>query len=96
MNSMFENCTNLTSIDLSSFNTSYVTETNGMFKGNAKLTTIYSSDNFITTNITSSNSMFSDCTLLVGENGTRYNSSKTNKEYARIDKPTQPGYFTQK
>lgn len=96
MNSMFENCTNLTSIDLSSFNTSYVTETNGMFKGNSKLTTIYSSDNFITTNITSSNSMFSDCTLLVGENGTRYNSSKTNKEYARIDKPTQPGYFTQK
>jgi hypothetical protein len=33
---------------------------------------------------------------LVGGNGTLYNSSHSNKEYARIDKEETPGYFTLK
>ena len=40
--------------------------------------------------------MFSGCTALVGGNGTVYDYSHTDHEYARVDKPGQPGYLTQK
>ena len=40
--------------------------------------------------------MFTDCTQLKGGNTTAYNSSKTDKTYARVDKAGQPGYFTAK
>ena len=43
----------------------------------------------------SSTDMFANCTNLKGGNGTTYNSSKTDKTYARIDGGTSsPGYFT--
>ena len=38
--------------------------------------------------------MFGDCTRLKGGNGTAYNSSYTDKTYARIDASGTPGYFT--
>lgn len=47
------------------------------------------------TNVTRSGDMFSDCTALVGGNGTVYDANHTDLGYARIDKPGQPGYFTQ-
>ena len=40
--------------------------------------------------------MFRDCSALVGGNGTKYDESHTDKEYARIDTPSTPGYFTYK
>jgi hypothetical protein len=40
--------------------------------------------------------MFFGCTSLVGGNGTVYDANHIDVEYARIDKPGQPGYFTQK
>ena len=40
MAQMFLNCTELTNLDLSSFNTTYVTRTNGMFNGCKKLRTL--------------------------------------------------------
>ncbi len=40
--------------------------------------------------------MFGRCSKLIGGNGTTYNSSHKNKEYARIDKEETPGYFTSK
>lgn len=40
--------------------------------------------------------MFGRCSKLIGGNGTTYNSSHKNKEYARIDTEETPGYFTSK
>ena len=40
--------------------------------------------------------MFSGCTSLVGGNATKYDASHTDKEYARIDTASTPGYFTDK
>ena len=68
----------------------------GMFDGCENLKTIYVSNKFNTSNVIKSSHMFFGCTSLIGGNGTTYNSSKTDKEYARIDKPGELGYFTQK
>ena len=97
MTAMFNCCNNLTTIDLSSFNTSNVKFMVSMFFSCFKLKTIYvSSSVWITTQVTSSTDMFSGCTSLVGGSGTKYNSSYTNKTYARIDESLSPGYFTSK
>lgn len=82
-------------LDLSSFDTSKVTNSMGMFSSNENLKTIYASNKF-TNNISNSNGMFTDCTSLVGGNGTTYDSTKVNAEYARIDTESTPGYFTLK
>ena len=45
--------------------------------------------------VTTSNNMFLNDTNLVGGQGTIYNGSHVDKEYARIDGGTaSPGYFT--
>ena len=93
MYGMFSGCSNLTSIDLSEFNTMKVTDMALMFYNCSNIVTIYVSSNFNTSKVTSSDDMFSYCSSLMGEKGTKYNSSKTNKEYARID-GTNPGYFS--
>ena len=94
MNSMFENCSNLTLLNLSSFDTSALKQTGNMFKGCTNLSTIYVSDLWDVSGVTSSTYMFDGCTNLVGMNGTTYNSSHTNKEYARIDEGWTPGYLS--
>lgn len=86
----------LTSLDLSTFDTSNVTNMSEMFDFNQNLTTIYVSDTFVTDKVTDSSNMFSTCDVLVGGNGTKYNSSYLDKTYARIDKSGTPGYFTLK
>ena len=102
MTSMFYNVST-TTLDLSSFDTSNVTSMVYMFRSSDDLETIYVSDKFDTLNLATDGSlsgsteMFKGCTNLVGGSGTVYNSSKINKEYARIDNPPDsPGYFTRK
>jgi len=86
-----------TTLDVSNFNTSNVTNMLYMFYGSTNLKTIYGSSKFVTTAVTSSTGMFSRCTNLVGGAGTKYDSTKTDKTYARIDGGTSnPGYFTAK
>ena len=86
-----------TTIDVSNFNTSKVSNMSNMFQGSSNLKTIYGSSKFVTTAVTSSANMFSGCTKLVGGAGTKYDSTKTDKTYARIDGGTSnPGYFTSK
>ena len=95
MNAMFAFCSGLTSLDVSGFKTDNVTNMGSMFYGCSALTTIYASEeNWSTDKVTSSSYMFSGCPKLVGGNGTKYDASHTDKEYARIDKPGAPGYFT--
>lgn len=87
--------TALTSLDLTDFNTSGVTNTKSMFEGCTALKTIYATNSFTTVNLPNLNSlnMFNNCPNLVGGNGTHV--TNTYKTYARIDKPDQKGYFTQ-
>ena len=94
MGYMFAECSALQSLNLCSFDTAKVTDTDCMFSDCNALTTIYVSDRWSMNAVSSSAAMFSRCSKLVGGNGTVYNSSKTGKTYARIDKPGQPGYLT--
>ncbi len=96
LNGLFYGCTSLEEIDLSNFDTRSVTDMTNMFGYCTKLNKIYASELFVTDLVESSNNMFKGSTLIVGGNGTTYNSSFLNKTYARIDTTELPGYFTQK
>ena len=95
---MFANCTKLTSLDLSNFNTSQVTDMAYMFNGSSNLRTIYVDSGWSTAAVTNSESMFANCTSLVGGQGTTWSTyNPKDKTYARIDGGTSnPGYFTEK
>ena len=96
MEGMFES-SQATTLDLSNFDTSKVTSMGSMFHNSTNLKTIYVSNKFNTDKVTYSTNMFSGCTNLVGGAGTKYDSTKTDKTYARIDGGTSnPGYFTAK
>ncbi len=96
MRSVFEGCTGLTSLDLSSFNTANVTNMGYMFYNCSNLKTIYAGNGWTTNAVTTSTSMFLNCTKLVGGQGTTYSSSHVDKAYAHIDGGTSnPGYFSE-
>ena len=96
MSYMFWDCSGLTSLDLRGFDTSNVKDIRLMFYRCYGLTNIYVDDDWNTARVTNSDAMFGDCTSIVGGNGTTYNHQKISAEYARIDKPGQPGYFSPK
>ena len=96
---MFKNCSSLTSLDLSSFNTASFTYLSSMFENCSNLVTITVADDWDVTHVNSdsyySRDMFYHCYNLVGGQGTKYNSSHTDKTYARIDGGTDnPGYLS--
>ncbi len=85
----------LTSIDVTGFDVSKVTNMSYMFGYWSKLETIYCNDNWNTNTVTSSQYMFESCSSLKGGKGTEYNYGHIDKEYARPDGgSTNPGYFT--
>lgn len=90
---MFSSCTSLTTLDLTMFDTKNAQSAFGMFEYCTSLKTIKVSDKFDFTNV-NGDGMFSNCTSLVGGNGTVYDSTKIDQEYARIDTASTPGYFT--
>jgi uncharacterized repeat protein (TIGR02543 family) len=94
----FYGCSNLETVDLTKLNTSKVTEMTSMFADCSSLTTILVGTDWSTTNVTESTDMFAGCTSLIGDAGTRYISTTTNADYARVDKPAStpaaPGYLT--
>ena len=95
MQNMFNYCSSLESLDLSSFDTSKVTDMGSMFNNCSSLTTIYCGNGWNTGKVTASSGMFNDCTKLVGDAGTKYDSSHTDKAYAHADGGTgNPGYLT--
>ena len=89
MSCMFSNCEGLNSLDLSKFDTQKVTNMNSMFWNSSALTTIYVSDKFVTSKVSSGSKMFKDCTSLKGAID-KYEDSKTDKTYANY----KTGYFT--
>ena len=89
MSCMFSNCEGLNSLDLSKFDTQKVTNMNSMFWNSSALTTIYVSDKFVTSKVSSGSKMFKDCTSLKGAID-KYEDSKTDKTYANY----KTGYFS--
>ena len=97
MNRMFMNCSSLTSLDASGFKTDNVIDMGNMFFGCKGLYTIYVSERWNMSNVTSSDYMFSNCTNIVGGAGTTFDAQHTDGDYAHIDEGTEnPGYFTYK
>ena len=88
MNSMFHNCTKITTLNLSNFETSQVTDMSYMFNACNALTTIYVSDEFTIDNVTSDESMFRFCDKLKGASS--YTFGNWNKNYANY----HTGYFS--
>ena len=97
MERMFENCGSLIVLDLSAFDTSQVKSMYGMFNECEKLRTIYVSPAFVTEQLSfKANVMFYRCFNLVGGSGKTFDGAHQDSEYARIDLPGRPGYFTEK
>ena len=90
MNGMFYGCSSLTSLDLSNFNTNNVTNMYSMFAFCKNIKTIYVSDLWNTSNVTSSSLMFHSCTSLSG--AVSYDNTKTDISMANYT----TGYLTYK
>jgi len=75
MESMFNSCSSLTSLDLRSFNTANVTDMAGMFALCSSLTSLDLS-NFNTANVTNMRRMFYDCSGLTGLHLSNFNTGK--------------------
>lgn len=85
MRYMFNNCSKLTSLDVSNFNTKKVTNMSFMFSYCSTLTTIYVNDKFVIDKVTNGSYMFDNCTNLKD-----YAPSKKDHNYANY----KTGYFT--
>ena len=87
---MFRDCKTLKSLDLTSFNTSKVTNMASMFGYCSSLKTIYISNIWSITSVTNGDSMFYDCTSLVGS--VPFDKTKTDISMANYT----TGYLTYK
>ena len=83
-------------LDLSGWDTRNVTNMFMTFREARSVKTIYVGDGFDTSKVTNSTNMFYGASSLVGGNGTRYDWDHTDIDYARVDTPETPGYFTKK
>ena len=88
MNSMFDRCSALTSLDLTNFNTAKVSDMSYMFMDCSALTTIFVSDKFVTDQVTDGRDMFHMCINLIG--AIEYDGSKSDHTYANYEN----GYFS--
>ena len=97
MSNMFYNCSSLTTLDVTGFNTQNVTNMDGMFTGCSGLKTIYVGESWSTANVKYGDDMFVGCGNLVGGAGTVYDADHVDVTYAHIDGGvSNPGYFTDK
>ena len=86
---MFYNCSALSTLDLSNFNTAKVGNMSYMFSDCFTLTTIYGSDEFVTEEVYNSQNMFLRCKNLKGAID-KYDERKIHHKYANYT----TGYFT--
>lgn len=92
---LFARLTSIEELDLTVMDLSHVTIASGMFWGCYKLKKIICDEDL--SNVTDGESMFLWCESLVGGKGTACDGEHyINAEYARLDKPGQPGYFSEK
>ena len=81
MSSMFNGCSNLTSVDLSNSNTTNVTSMSYMFTSCSALTSLNLS-NFDTSNVTNMRNMFQGCKSLTSLDLSSFDTSKVTNMYA--------------
>ena len=95
---MFDGCSSLTSLDLSTINTQQVRNVQAMFQECRNLVTIYVSNDWVTpAGLQGSMNMFYNCFSLVGGQGTVFDGTHIDGDYGHIDGgPDNPGYFTLK
>lgn len=96
MQYMFTSCAALTELDLSSFSTAKLKYFEKMFHSSSNLQTIIVSTSWdVVSGSRDGSGMFNNCSAIVGEQGTTYNSSYIGRSYARIDGGTSnKGYLT--
>ena len=94
MFSMFFSCDNLQTLDLSSFNTVNVHRMHYMFDNCSELKSVYVGERWVTEGVIKDTDMFEGCIALAGGNGTKYDDNKRTVEYAHVDEPDNPGYFS--
>ena len=83
-------------LDISNFDTRSLTSALGMFNY-TKVKTIYVSNQFTVNSLAPvPHEMFMSNTNLVGGSGTQYTYPNNNSDFAHIDAPGNPGYFTRK
>ena len=80
MRYMFYNCSSLTSLDVSNFDTAKVPDMNGMFYNCSKLTSLDVS-NFNTAKVTSMGSMFCNCSSLTNLDVSNFNTANVTNMY---------------
>ena len=80
MYKMFSSCSYLTTLDVSNFNTSNVTDMSYMFENCSKLTSLDLS-NFNTSNVTNISGMFMRCSSLTSLNLSNFDTSKVTNMY---------------
>ena len=90
MFNMFRNCSKLTYLDLTGFDTKNVTNMECMFCNCENLVSIYVSESFTTNNVTNSDYMFGYCYSLVG--AVAYSEDSEDKKNATMAN-TSTGYF---
>ena len=93
LNGWFEGMSGLTEIDIRNLNTNSLERCDSMFKDCSNLITIYDEDD-IKYAVSSSTNMFLNCINLVGGYGTAYDYRYVDDERAKLDTPTQQGYFS--
>ncbi len=83
---MFNNCSSLISLDLSSFNTSNVTNMEAMFQNDVNLENITFGDNFNTSKVKDMIAMFASCKKLSYINLSNFDTSnvKEMKKYVLL------------
>ena len=102
MTGMFLYCTSLTTLDLTTFTVSQITDTSKdedhmmhMFQYCSNLESIIVNQSWKLNNSVKGTDMFDGCYKLVGGKGTFFDSSNKNSVYARIDTPDDyPGYLS--
>ena len=95
--SIFYGLEKIKTLDVSNFDTSNVEIFHYMFANCSNLKTIYASDSFVVKDSASTDGIFQNDTNLVGGNGTSCSGAYSGlSQYAVIDTPTTPGYFTAK
>lgn len=77
MNSLFERCYNVPSLNLQSWNTERVTDMDNMFQGCSNLSSLMLPDNF-GCNVQTANCMFQNCSMLTNLNLSNMNPDVTN------------------
>ena len=85
MSYMFDNCSSLTSLDVTHFNTANVTNMSSMFSSCSSLTSL-DVTHFNTANVTNMSTMFYNCSKLTSLDVTHFNTAKVTNMYSMFRK----------